>query len=67
MQNLINYPDDMQVDLIKDCKQFQGSMALTCYRWLGKTLGVVSDGKFAPTSAAPSSPRRPRGARAWRA
>ena len=21
-------------------------MALTCYRWLGKTLGVVSDGKL---------------------
>ena len=24
-------------------------MALTCYRWLGKTLGVVSDGKFRTT------------------
>jgi hypothetical protein len=47
VQNLINYPDDMKVDLIKDCRQFRGSMALTCYRWLGKTLGVVSDGKLA--------------------
>ena len=47
VQNLLQYPDDMKVDLIKDCKQFKGSMALTCYRWLGKTLGVVSDGKLA--------------------
>jgi hypothetical protein len=47
VQNLIQYPDDMKVDLIKDCKIFNGSMALTCYRWLGKTLGVVSDGKLA--------------------
>jgi hypothetical protein len=46
VQNLIQYPDDMKVDLIKDCKQFEGSMAETCYRWLGKTLGVVSDGKL---------------------
>jgi len=59
VQNLLQYPDDMKVDLIKDCKQFSGSMALTCYRWLGKTLGVVSDGKLAeygcpelPTKAA---------------
>jgi len=46
VQNLIQYPDDMKVDLIKDCKQFEGSMAATCYRWLGKTLGVVTDGKL---------------------
>ena len=46
VQNLIQYPDDMKVDLIKDCKQFEGSMEATCYRWLGKTLGVVSDGKL---------------------
>ena len=46
VQNLLQYPDAMKVDLIKDCKQFDGSMATACYRWLGKTLGVVSDGKL---------------------
>jgi hypothetical protein len=46
VQNLLTYPDEMKVDLIKDCKLFKGSMAETCYRWLGKTLGVVSDGKL---------------------
>ena len=38
-------------------------MALTCYRWLGKTLGVVSDGKFRDRRAAPSS-RPPRARKA---
>ena len=46
VQNLINYPDNLQLELIKDCSQFRGTMSLTCYRWLGKTLGVLSDGKF---------------------
>lgn len=46
VQNLLQYPDDMKVDLLKDCRQFPGALALTCYRWLGKTLGVVSDGKL---------------------
>ena len=55
----------MKVDLIKDCKQFDGSMALTCYRWLGKTLGVVSDGKLARVRLpqAPEGARRARRAR----
>jgi hypothetical protein len=58
VQNLIQYRDDMKVDLIKDCNQFDGSMALTCYRWLGKTLGVVSDGKLAEFGC----PKLPKGA-----
>ena len=58
----------MRVDLIQDCnKTFQGSIAITCDRWLGKTLGVVSDGKFR-TDRVPQAPQRPRRARrAWRA
>jgi len=44
VQNLLNYDAQLQIDLIKDCKQFGGAMSLTCYRWLGKTLGVVSNG-----------------------
>ena len=58
VQNLLQYPDDMKVDLIKDCKLFKGSMAETCYRWLGKTLGVVSDGKL----LAYGCPKLPKGA-----
>jgi hypothetical protein len=46
VQNLLQYPDEMKVDLIKDCKQFERKLALVCYRWLGKTLGVVTDGKL---------------------
>ena len=56
VQNLINYPDDLQVELIKDCRIFGGQMSLTCYRWLGKTLGVLSDGKFATTGCPELSP-----------
>ena len=32
-------------------------MSETCYRWLGKTLGVLSDGKFRTTRAAPALSR----------
>jgi len=50
VQNLINFPASMSVDLIQGCnKDFQGAMAITCDRWLGKTLGVVTNGKFRTT------------------
>jgi len=50
VQNLLNYPPELSVELIQACNTtFEGSMALTCNRWLGKTLGVVSDGKFLTT------------------
>jgi hypothetical protein len=50
VQNLINFPASLSVDLIKNCHQdFRGAMALTCDRWLGKTLGVVTNGKFRTT------------------
>ena len=56
VQNLINYPEDMQVELIKGCGRFESSMALTCYRWLGKTLGVLSDGAIRTTGCRELSP-----------
>jgi hypothetical protein len=56
VQNLINYPDDLQLRLIKDCSQFEGSMALTCYRWLGKVLGVLSDGAIRTEACPKLSP-----------
>jgi hypothetical protein len=47
VQNLLNFDPKLQVDLIKACNTtFKGALALTCDRWLGKTLGVISDGKF---------------------
>ncbi len=55
VQNLIGYAPELSVALIKDCAQFKGAMSLTCYRWLGKTLGVVSDGKF-DTTGCPELP-----------
>jgi hypothetical protein len=52
VQNLINFEPQLQVDLIKDCEQFGGTMSLTCYRWLGKVLGVVSNGEIRETGCA---------------
>lgn len=50
VQNLMNYPPEMSVDLIKACNTtFRGALAIACDRWLGKTLGVVSDGEFRTT------------------
>jgi hypothetical protein len=47
VQNLLNFDPQLRIDLIQDCnKAFHGAIALTCDRWLGKTLGVISDGKF---------------------
>jgi len=46
VQNLLAYPDELRLQLIQDCGQFKGTMATTCYRWLGKVLGVISDGAF---------------------
>ena len=50
VQNLINFPASLSVEVIQDCnKYYQGPLALTCDRWLGKTLGVVSNGAFRTT------------------
>ena len=50
VQNLINYPPEMSVELIQKCNEiFRGSLAIACDRWLGKTLGVVSNGEFRTT------------------
>jgi hypothetical protein len=50
VQNLLNFDPQLQVDVIQDCnKTFRGSLALMCDRWLGKTLGVISNGEFRTT------------------
>ena len=47
VQNLITLaaPEDL-VALIRQCDGFPGETKLACYRWLGKVLGVVTNGAF---------------------
>jgi hypothetical protein len=47
VQNLLDYPMSAYVDLISRCPVFVGAARTACFRWLGKTLAVVTDGKFA--------------------
>lgn len=47
VQNLLGYPTSAYVDLISRCPVFVGKARAACFRWLGKTLAVLTDGKFA--------------------
>ena len=47
VQNLLEYPTSAHVDLISRCGVFTGGPRVACFRWLGKTLAVLTDGKFA--------------------
>jgi hypothetical protein len=47
VQNLLEYPTSAHVDLISRCAVFTGAPRAACYRWLGKTLAVLTDGRFA--------------------
>ncbi len=47
VQNLLDYPTSTHVDLISRCAVFTGAPRAACFRWLGKTLAVLTDGKFA--------------------
>jgi hypothetical protein len=49
VQNLLDYPTSAHLDLISRCAVFTGPPRAACFRWLGKTLAVVTDGKFART------------------
>jgi hypothetical protein len=49
VQNLLEYPTSAHVDLISRCAVFIGAPRAACLRWLGKTLAVLTDGKFART------------------
>jgi hypothetical protein len=49
VQNLLDYPTSAHVDLISRCAVFTGPPRAACFRWLGKTLAVVTDGEFART------------------
>jgi hypothetical protein len=47
VQNLLGYPVAAYVELICWCELFGGATRAACYRWLGKTLAVLTDGAFA--------------------
>ena len=65
VQNLLQYPDDMKVDLIKDCKQFDGSMALDVLPLAGQDARRRQRRQARSSTAAPSSRRARRAKRAW--
>jgi hypothetical protein len=46
VQNLIGYPVAAYVELIERCDLFARAAGAACYRWLGKTLAVLTDGEF---------------------
>ena len=46
VQNLLTVPDEELVALIRQCDGFPPATALECYRWLGKVLGVMTNGEF---------------------
>jgi hypothetical protein len=49
VQNLLDATPAAHVRLIRRCELFAGATRAACYRWLGKTLAVLTDGEFERT------------------
>jgi hypothetical protein len=49
VQNLLGRSTGVYVELIGRCELFVGATRAACYRWLGKTLAVLTDGVFGQT------------------
>ena len=49
VQNVIDYPLSTYLAIISRCDLFTGSVREACYRWLGKTLAVITNGAFERT------------------
>jgi hypothetical protein len=47
VQNLLDSPMSTYVELIRRCELFARATRAACYRWLGRTLAVLTDGDFA--------------------
>ena len=60
VQNLLGYPMSAYVDLISRCPVFLGRVRAACFRWLGKTLAVLTDGRFARAGCPRLEPARAR-------
>ena len=56
VQNLLSEPPAALVDLIGRCELFAGATRAACYRWLGKTIAVVTDGAFAESGCPQLTP-----------
>jgi hypothetical protein len=46
VQNLLDASTGAYLRVIERCRLFGGGARAACYRWLGKALAVVTDGKF---------------------
>jgi hypothetical protein len=57
VQNLIKRSSSTYVALIRRCDLFPGATRDGCYRWLGTTLSVITDGKFLTAGCAKLDPR----------
>ena len=49
VQNLQDAPTEAYVRLVGGCERFARAARGPCYRWLGKTLAVLTDGEFGQT------------------
>jgi hypothetical protein len=49
VQNLQDAPTQAYVRLVGGCERFAPGVKAACYRWLGKTLAVLTDGEFGST------------------
>jgi hypothetical protein len=49
VQNLLGRPAGEFVELLDRCSLLRGPAGGACYRWLGKTVAVLTDGAFART------------------
>jgi len=56
VQNLLSEPPAALVDLIGRCELFAGATRAACYRWLGKTIAVVTNGAFAESGCPQLTP-----------
>jgi hypothetical protein len=57
VQNLIGASTAEYLELARGCELFAGRTRPVCYGWLGKTISVVTDGRFA-ASGCPRLPTR---------
>jgi hypothetical protein len=46
VQNLLDAPTAVYLELIDRCGRFPVEARAPCYRWLGKALAVLTDGRF---------------------
>ncbi|HET8949710.1 MAG TPA: hypothetical protein VFN44_04340 [Solirubrobacteraceae bacterium] len=56
VQNLLKSPPDTYVRLIERCEGLAAGARPACYRWLGKAIAVVTDGRFERTGCPRLSP-----------